>query len=75
MRKTCSRCGRPPRGQEVPVRKIIVPFLLAVTRLETVEAELGWIDLESPSGQTSLCPECAAMPLLSQNVEEGNPEP
>lgn len=74
MSKVCDRCGRPPKSQEVPVTNVIIPFLLSVTRLEPVEAELGWIDLETASGETSLCPECAAMPLLSQNVEERDPE-
>jgi len=61
---TCSRCGRRPRCQEVPVREVLIPFILAVTRLRPVAAEIGWVELMTAEGDINLCPECAAKPAL-----------
>ena len=66
----CSRCGRAPRCQEVPVREVLIPFILAVTRRRPVPAEIGWVDLMTAEGDISLCPECAAKPALMHNPDE-----
>lgn len=60
----CDRCGRARATRELPVTQVVIPFLVTITRQQPVPAELGWVDLETPTGAVSLCPECAQKPGL-----------
>lgn len=64
MNAPCSRCGRSQPSEDVPVRTVVIPFLLSMTRRRPVGIEAGWVELTTPSGTVSLCPQCAALPGL-----------
>lgn len=64
MTDVCSRCGRSQPSEEIPVRTVVIPFLLAMTRKRPVAVETGWVELTTSSGIVVLCPQCAAHPGL-----------